>query len=152
MAIDAEKALALDLGTIEVPVERGRLRFFAKAIGETEPIYSDITAAREAGHRDLPVPPTFFFSLSLETPEPFAYLDELGVDLRRILHGEQRFDYTTTAYAGDTLTLSERIVDVTSKRGGALELITKETDIRRGDEPVARATTVVVVRNPEVTP
>lgn len=151
MPVDVERALALDLGTTEVDVERGRLRFFARAIGETDPIYTNVDAARQAGHRDLPVPPTFFFSLSLEAPEPFAYLDELGVDLRCILHGGQRFDYTDMAYAGDTVTLSERIIDVTSKRGGALELITKQTDVRRGEEQIARATSVIVVRNPEVT-
>jgi len=151
MAVNVERALALEFPTIDVEVERGRLRFFAKAIGETDPIYTDLDAARQAGHRDLPVPPTFYFSLSLEAAEPFAYLDQLGVDLRRILHGEQRFEYAALAYAGDTLTLSERIVDVTSKRGGAMELITKQTDIRREDEDVARVTAVIVVRNPEVT-
>ncbi len=40
-------------------MERGRLRMFAAAIGETDPIYTDVEAARAAGHPDLPVPPTF---------------------------------------------------------------------------------------------
>ena len=46
-----------------VEVEKGRLKFFAKAIGETNPIYTDESAARAAGYRSLPAPPTFIFSL-----------------------------------------------------------------------------------------
>ncbi|WP_214106657.1 MaoC family dehydratase N-terminal domain-containing protein [Acrocarpospora catenulata] len=147
MAVDVERALALELPSFEVTVERGRLRFFAQSIGETDPIYIDVDAARAVGHPDLPVPPTFMFSLSLEAPAPFGYLEELGVDLRTVLHGEQRFDYATLSFAGDTLALSERIAEVTSKRGGAMEFLTKETVITRGNEYIARATSVVVVRN-----
>jgi len=33
-----------------------RLKFFAKAIGETNPIYTDEAAALEAGYRALPAP------------------------------------------------------------------------------------------------
>ncbi|RZK69461.1 MAG: MaoC family dehydratase [Rhodococcus sp. (in: high G+C Gram-positive bacteria)] len=46
-----------------VEVERGRLSFFARATGQDDPIYTDPSAAAEAGHRDLPVPPTFLFCL-----------------------------------------------------------------------------------------
>lgn len=150
MAIDAARARALTFPSFAVEVERGRLRFFARSIGETDPVYTDVEAARSAGHRDLPVPPTFFFSLGLDAPDPFGYLRALGVDPRGILHGEQRFEYERMAYAGDTLTLSEHIVDVTAKRGGAMELLVTETDIRRGGEHVARARSVIVVRHPEV--
>ncbi|MFF0496490.1 MaoC family dehydratase N-terminal domain-containing protein [Nocardia aobensis] len=150
MPIDTEAALALPFDPITVDVERGRLRLFAKAIGETSPIYTVVDAARQAGHPDLPVPPTFFYSLELETPDPFGYLAALGVDLRRVLHGEQSFAYHRPAHAGDTLTLRPRIVDVYSKKGGALDFLVKHTSISRGAEPVAEATSVLVVRNPEV--
>ncbi|MEV6218296.1 MaoC family dehydratase N-terminal domain-containing protein [Nocardia sp. NPDC051833] len=151
MAVDIERALALTLPTFTVDVERGRLRLFARVIGETDPIYTDVEAARAAGHPDLPVPPTFFFSLILEAPSPFGYFDELDIDLRRVLHGEQAFEYVAMAYAGDTVEISERVVDVTVKRGGGLEFVTKETEFRRGTELLAKATNVAVVRNPEVT-
>ncbi|WP_160573837.1 FAS1-like dehydratase domain-containing protein [Actinomadura physcomitrii] len=99
----------------------------------------------------MPVPPTFFFSASLESDDPFRYLLDAGIDLRHVLHGEQHFAYSAMAYAGDTLTVAERIVDVTSKRGGAMELLTKETAFSREGERIAVATTVIVVRDPEVT-
>ena len=144
MAVDRDHALAVELAPVTVEVERGRLRFFAHSIGETDPVYSDVATAREAGYRDLPVPPTFFFSLSLERPEPMGYLAELGVDLLHILHGEQVFEYHAMAYAGDTLTLHERISDVVSKRAGAMDLITKQTEVRRGSELIATCSIVTV--------
>jgi acyl dehydratase len=151
VAIDSTKALSLEFEPLTVDVERGRLRFFAEAIGETDPVYLDPAAARAAGHPDLPVPPSFLFSLGLELRGPLGYLDQLGVDLRRVLHGEQSFTYHRLAHAGDRLRLQDRIVDVYARRGGALELLVKQTGISRDGELVAQAQSVIVVRNPEVT-
>lgn len=150
MGVDRDQALALEFPTLTFDVERGRLKAFASAIGETDPAYLDVEAAKAVGHPDVPVPPTFYFSMNLEQADPFWYLDALGIDLRFILHGEQSFTYHAQAYAGDRLTLQSRITDVFAKRGGALEFLVNETDIRRGDELVADTTTVIVVRNPEV--
>jgi len=145
--IDAAQAMAQEIPPLTVAVERGRLAFFAKATGQDDPIYSDVAAAKAAGHPDLPVPPTFFFSLELEQSDPFAWITSLGVDLRTILHGEQSFTYHAMAYAGDELVLQPRIVDVTSKKGGALELVTKKTTITRGDDLIAEARTVLIAQN-----
>lgn len=150
MAIDVDKAKALQLAPITVQVERGRLAFFAKAIGQSDPVYSDVEAAKSAGHPDLPVPPTFFFSLELEQADPFGYIVDLGVDLRRVLHGEQSFTYHSLAYAGQTLTLQPHIIDVFAKKGGAMEFLIKKTDITRDGELIAEATSTLIVRNPEV--
>lgn len=147
--IDADAARALPFPKLVVGVERGRLRSFARAIGETDPAYVDVDAARAAGHRDLPVPPTFFFSLGLEVPDPLGYLDLLGLDLGRVVHGEQSFVYHQMAYAGDTLVLQDRIADVYAKRGGALEFVAKDTEVTRDDEALATTRSVIVVRRSE---
>lgn len=150
MAIDTA-AIGTQLAPVVVDIERGRLRAFAKAIGQSDPVYSDLEVARAAGHPDLPVPPTFLFGLELESPEPFGYLSDLGVDLRRVLHGEQRFEYHRMAHAGETLTAQSRIDDIYAKRGGALEFVVKRTAVTASDgTPVADLTSVIVVRNPEV--
>ncbi|MEP9361543.1 MaoC family dehydratase N-terminal domain-containing protein [Nocardioides sp. CN2-186] len=148
MAIDRDAALALELDPLEVEVERGALRFFAQATGETRKEYVDVAAARTAGYRDLPVPPTYFFSLELQNPDPFGFLTAIGVDLRGVLHGEQTFEYLAPACAGDRLTLRPRIVDVVSKKGGAMELVTKETEVvDESGAVVARLGSVLVVRS-----
>jgi acyl dehydratase len=142
-----DSAVGTELPTVSVDVERGRLRLFAEAIGETDPVYTDPAAARAAGHPDLPVPPTFLFGLEMEGPDPFGYLTDLGVDLRRVLHGEQGFTYHSVAHAGDHLTFRPRITDVYRKKGGALEFLVKRTDVTRADaSPVAALTNVIVVR------
>jgi acyl dehydratase len=133
-----------------VDVERGRLRLFAKAVGEERPLYTDVEAARAAGHRDLPVPPTFLFCLDMERPDPFAFLAAIGVDLRRVLHGEQAFAYERMAFAGDRLTFASRVTDVYDRKGGALEFLVSETDVTRDGEAIARLTTTTIVRNPDV--
>ncbi len=127
-------------------VTRSRLRAFARATGQTDPLYTDVGAAKQAGHRDLPVPPTFFFSIDLELPDPFRSLTDLGVDLRTVLHGEQEFSYHRMAYAGDELSARSRFTDVYTKRGGALQFLIKETTVTDQDgAPVAtlRSTTVI---------
>ena len=125
---------------------RSRLRAFAEATGQTDPLYTDVEVARHAGHRDLPVPPTFFFDIELEAPDPFRELAELGVDLRTVLHGEQEFSYHRMAYAGDELTARSRFTDVYEKKGGALQFLVRETAVTDQDgAPVAtlRRTTVI---------
>ena len=131
-----------------VSVEANHLRFFAQAIGETNPVYRDVDTAREAGHPDLPVPPTFLFCLEMESPDPAAMRTRLGIDIARVLHGEQRFTYHRMAHAGDTLRFEQRIADIYDKKGGALEFVVRETAVsnQRG-EPVADLTCMAVVRN-----
>jgi acyl dehydratase len=129
-------------------VETGRLCFFAKAIGETDPVYTDEAAARAAGHRALPVPPTFLFCLEMERPDPFGWLAELGLDLGRILHGEQSFTYHAPCYAGDTLHFETKITDSYEKKGGALLFIVKDAVVRNQDGAhVADLRTTLAQRN-----
>ncbi len=149
MPVDAGQATSHRFEPLVVTTARERLAFFAEATGQRDPVYRDLAAARAAGHPDLPIPPSYYFSLELEQPDPFGWLAALGVDLRLVLHGEQSFSYHAMAYAGDTLTLHPRVVDVAVKKGGALELLTKRTDVRRGTEPIAEAVSVIVVRHPE---
>ena len=150
MAIDPA-VIGTECRATTLAVDSGRLRFFAKAIGETDPVYLDEGAAFAAGHPGLPVPPTFLMAIELEQADPFAWLTDLGVDLRRVLHGEQAFTYHSVAHAGDVLTSTPRIRDVYTKKGGALDFIVKESSITRADGSlVAECTGVIVVQNPEV--
>ena len=132
-----------------VEVERGRLRFFAQATGQSDPVYFDVEAARAAGHRDLPVPPTFLFCLEMERPDPWDFVAELGVDLRTILHGGQSFDYHAMAYAGDRLTFDSALTDRYQKKNGALTFVERTTDVTRDGGPVARLVTTIVLRSIE---
>jgi acyl dehydratase len=128
-------------------LERGRLRFFAQAIGETDPVYSDLDAARAAGYADLPAPPTFLFAAELDSGQSMALLELLQIPLAKLLHGEQGFSYHRAACAGDTITVRPRITDIYDKKGGALEFVVKTAEARnQRDELVAELRTVIVCK------
>lgn len=129
-------------------VEPGRLRFFLDTIGETNPLYRDESAAR-AGYAAAAVPPTYLFCLEMmDATEPFEFLRALDIDLARVLHGEQRFDYHASVAVGDTVTFKPRVTSVTEKKGGAMTLIVVETKVtNQNGVHVADLSRTVVVRN-----
>jgi acyl dehydratase len=140
--------IGCEVGSSTLAIERGRLRFFAQATGETDPIYSDLEAARAAGYADIPAPPTFLFAANLESGLTFRMLEEMAIPLSSILHGEQRFRYFAPVVAGDEITATSRITDIYEKRGGALEFIDLETTaVNQAGETVAAFGSVIVVRN-----
>lgn len=131
-----------------VDVEKGQLKFFAKATAESNPIYTDETAAKAVGYSALPAPPTFGFSLNLSKPNPFDNFVALGIDLNRMLHASQEFEYIAPILAGDTITLKESVKDIYDKKDGALEFvifITRATNQK--NEHVLSMTNTIVVRN-----
>lgn len=131
-----------------VEVERGRLRLFVKAIGDTQPIYRDRDAARAQGHPDLPIPPTYLFCLEMDREDPFDFLPVLQIDLSSILHGEQSFVYHKPIYAGEAITFGTRIADIFDKRNGELEFVVLDTTVHKttGDLAAAMRRTIVIRR------
>jgi hypothetical protein len=130
----------------QMPLERGKVYEFARAVGSTHP-------AHFASVNPV-IPPTFlttagfFWGYTLETAgeNPFARLE---VDRSMLLHAEEEYEFPSgPPRAGQTLTARSRVVDVTRKagrRGGALTFIKIETEFRTPSyELVARSRTTVV--------
>ncbi|MCC8955916.1 MaoC family dehydratase N-terminal domain-containing protein [Bradyrhizobium sp. Pear77] len=136
-----QSAVGRTFTPVTARVEPGRLRFFLDTLGETNPVYRDGAAA--------PVPPTYLFCLEMmDAAEPFEFLTALDIDLARVLHGEQRFDYHAPVVIGDTLTFRPRVTSVTEKKGGAMTLIVVETAVtNQGGIHVADTSRTIVVRN-----
>ena len=132
----------------EAVVEAGRLRLFAKATGEDRPEYLDHAAALAAGFPGLLAPPSFLFALENDVPDAMAWLRMLGMDIGRVLHGEQSFTYERQVFAGDVLTFRPRITDIYDKKGGALEFVVRDTGIvDETGAQVAELRMVAVYRN-----
>jgi len=140
------KYIGQELGSHCVEIEKGRLRLFNRIIGQTNPIFTDEDAARAAGYPGLPVPPTFYVSLDLEQESPFGWLEAQGVPIERVLHGTQEFTYYQPAYAGQTVTLTSKIVDIFEKKAGALQFIVRNTEVfdDRGELLTTMSQTLVV--------
>ncbi len=145
MGVDHARILALELPAFDVRIERGRLRAFARAIGETDPVYSEPDAARAAGHPDLPVPPTFLFSLYLEASDPWGFLTDVGVDFRGLLHGEQTFAYHRVLHAGDTVTVRPRIAEAYAKNA-RMDFVRHHVDLLVGGDLVGESDSLLVIR------
>jgi len=93
-----------------------KVREFARALGDENPLYHDPAAARRAGYPHVIAPPTF--AVVVAQAERLAMLrdPELGLDPARMLHTEQRFRYRRPIFAGDALLATAEIVDI-SVRG-----------------------------------
>lgn len=143
-----KKWIGFELPTSELNIDRSRLRFFAKAIGETSNVYTDVEAARAAGYADLPAPPTFLFAAELDSGASDLLLQKLEVPIAKILHGEQSFHCHQSACAGDVITVRSKVDDIYDKKNGALEFIVKSSRAtNQHDQLVAEMRTVIVVRN-----
>src|SRR5205814_667508 len=105
-------------------VEKGHIRRFTEAIGNRNPIYHDEAAARAAGYPRIPAPPTFPIAL-----RPNDAREGMGIDMKKVLHGEQEIEYRRPLYAGDTVTLVQRIADLYEKQGnsGPMDFLVLET-------------------------
>ena len=143
-----KKWIGHELPTSVLPLERSRLQFFAKAIGETDPIYTDVVAARNAGHSDVPAPPTFLFAAELDSGAMFGLIEQMQIPIAKLLHAEQGFTFHRVACAGDTVTVRSTISDIYQKKGGALEFVVKASRaINQRSELVAELRSVLVCRN-----
>ncbi|MES9602291.1 MaoC family dehydratase N-terminal domain-containing protein [Actinomadura sp. NPDC000929] len=124
-------------------VSRVKIREFADAIGDRNPVYRDREAAKAAGYPDVIAPPTFPIVVSLGNPglaDP-----DLGLNYAMVVHGEQRFEYTRPLRAGDVITCTSTIIEIRSI--GNNEKMVVETEIATVEgEPVCKSYNTIVER------
>lgn len=131
-----EDVLSARIGEIvrqaTLPIEAGKVLEFVRAIGEESPIYRDIEAARSAGFDGIPCPPTFSLVAGLYAGGDASDLPEqLGLDLGRVVHGEQTWNYHRTPLVGDVLTGVGRLSKVTARKnraGRTMRMLTIRTE------------------------
>jgi acyl dehydratase len=130
----------------EFHVERGKIREFADAIGDSNPIYRDPDYAAKMPPGGIVAPPTLLRTFLYETRDAVEALKVK--DWSFIVHGEQEFEYLAPIFAGDVLTAQDKIVSITekeSRRAGKLQIAVIETTFhnQRGEKvQIARRTLV----------
>lgn len=105
------------LGTVTFPIEAGKVREFAKSIQDPNPVFRDPEAAVQAGFSAIPAPPTYSV-VAAHFQEGEGSFSSLGLDLARVLHGEQSWTFHRTPVVGDVLTGETKVVSVEQKPGG----------------------------------
>ncbi|GGS22879.1 MULTISPECIES: MaoC family dehydratase N-terminal domain-containing protein [Actinokineospora] len=129
-------------------VSREKIREFAVAIGETDPVHTDPEAAKAAGHPDVIAPPTFTTIINLAAINTIVTDPALGLDYGRMVHGDQAFTYHRPVVAGDELTASSTIEAISRRAGN--DFITLRADIAdAAGRPVVTARAQLVVRDAE---
>jgi acyl dehydratase len=104
-------------------VGREKIAEFATAIG--------------AGPTDV-APPTFAIVVAFRAMQELMTDPEVGIELRNVVHGDQRFTYRRPVVAGDEL-VATLTVDALRESAG-MDMITTSTEIATVDgEPVATA-------------
>ena len=115
-----------------VEVERGAIRKFAEAVGDTT----------EACLRGEVAPPTFPTTIRIPIPG-------VTYDLARVLHGGQEYRFQRPIRAGDRLRCRTSLTDVYRREGrlGAMTFLIIELEGRaENGEPVFTGRSTVIVR------
>lgn len=125
-------------------VDADRIRQYAEAVHEDNPIYHDPEAARQAGFRDLVAPPMFAAVYSAPAMGP-AIIETMGEALPRMVHGGQEFVWGEPVCAGDTITTEGSVKEIYEKDGKGFYVFESISRNQDGAETV-RATWTNIVR------
>ena len=111
-------------------IETGKIREFARAVKDQNQVYVTDEGAL--------APPTFLMTIAHWMRDLGETRSAVKLDYRRLLHGEQEFEYLAPIRAGDVLTFRSRTKDVFEKqgrRGGTMTFIIGETEFcnQRGE-------------------
>ena len=124
-----------------------RLKFFAKATGQTDPIYYDHDIAISQGYKGIVCPPTFLIVVGMEQKNPFQFLEDLDVKIERMLYAGQEFIYEKIVYEGDKLRMDTKIIDMYDKKEGLLQFCNLESKFtNQHSKHVATLKNTIVVR------
>jgi acyl dehydratase len=116
MAVNTE-AIGKTFPPSTYAVGREKIREYAYAVGETNALYLDVDAARAAGHADLVAPPMFAVVYAGRAVTPALFDPEVGIKFANMLHAGQEFEWGPLVVAGDEITTTTEVKDISERRG-----------------------------------
>ncbi len=96
-------------------VGREKVREYALATGETDPLHLDADTARTAGYADVVAPPMFAVVYSAAALGPALFDPEVGINFAQMVHGGQEFRWGPLVIAGDEITTAVSVRDITQQ-------------------------------------
>jgi acyl dehydratase len=127
-------------------VEATRIRQYASAVGEENPIYHDAEAAKAAGFRDLVAPPMFCVVYSAPALGPAILDPEVGINLPVMVHGGQAFEWGEPVCAGDVVTTTATCKEIYEQDGRGFYVFESVSANQDGQQTV-RGTWTDIVRD-----
>ncbi|MFC9649180.1 MULTISPECIES: MaoC family dehydratase N-terminal domain-containing protein [unclassified Streptomyces] len=129
--------------TAPYEVGREKIREFAEAVGDPNPAYIDLEAAKALGYCDVIAPPTFVFAITFKAAGDVIADPQLGLDYSRVVHGDQKFAYTRPVRAGDRLSVTSTIEAIKSLAGNDIIDVRGEVHDEAGGHVVTAWTKLV---------
>jgi acyl dehydratase len=126
-------------------VGREKIREYARAVGETDPLYLDPAAARAAGHADVVAPPMFAVVYALPAIMPALFDPEIAINFAMLVHGAQEFAWGPLVVAGDEITTTVTLKDINERLGNAFYVFESVAQNQRGEQ-VSLGTWTNIVR------
>ena len=130
---------------VSYAVGREKVREFASAVGEENPLHHDPDAAREAGYADVVAPPMFAVVFGGRAMAPALFDPEVGIDFARMVHGGQEFVWGPPVVAGDEIAPEVEVKDV-AERGGLQFYVFESRSTNQDGETVCTGTWTNIVR------
>jgi len=124
---------------------REKIKEYARAVGETNPVHLDEQAARAAGYADVVAPPMFAVVYSSPALGPSIFDPDLEINFAMMVHGGQEFEWGPLVVAGDEITTTVSVKDI-SERGGLGYYAFESTSTNQRGEQVCRAIWTQIVR------
>jgi acyl dehydratase len=131
---------------VEYAVGREKIREFASAVGESNPLYFDPEAARQAGHADVVAPPMFAVVFQIKSVGPAVFDPELGINFAMLVHGAQEFVWGPLVVGGDEITTTTTVKDI-SPRGEMTFYVFEAVSRNQREETVCTGTWSNIVRS-----
>ena len=129
-------------------VGREKIREFAAAVGETNPLHTDVEAARAAGYDDVVAPPMFAVVYAGASQAPALFDPEVGIVFAMLVHGRQEFRWERVVVAGEEIVTTNTITDI-SARSGLGFYVFETTSQDRGGDTVCTGVWTYIVRGTE---
>ena len=140
----AEAPVGKEYPPFEYEVGREKIREYSNAVGESDPVHHDPGAARDAGFRGVVAPPMFCVVYSAGAMGPAILDPETGINLMMMVHGGQEFEWGEPVCAGDTITTTARLADVSDKNGMTFYVFESESANQDGATTVKGKWTNIV--------
>ncbi|MCP9491512.1 MAG: MaoC family dehydratase N-terminal domain-containing protein [Solirubrobacteraceae bacterium MAG38_C4-C5] len=138
-------AVGKSFPSVTYAVGREKVREYALAVGETNPVHLDVAAARAAGYADVVAPPMFAAVYSAPAVGPALFDDDVGINFAMMVHGGQEFRWGPLVVAGDEVTTTAAVKDI-SERGPMAFYVFESVSTNQRDETVCVGTWTNIVR------
>ena len=125
-------------------VGREKIKEYARAVGETDPVYLDVEAARAAGYSDVVAPPMFAVVYSAPSVGPPIFDPEIELNFAMMVHGGQEFEWGPLVVAGDEITTAVSLAEVSERIGMTFYVLASQSRNQRGELVCAGRWTEVV--------